>query len=131
MDQKLTRKDFLKAGLLFASAGATLGVLARCGGSGGSGSGSGSGNGTADSGLCTNGAINGAISNNHGHSLSVPAADVQAAAQKTYNIQGGSAHPHSITITAAQFGLLSQNQTFTVTSTNDAGHIHDVTVRCA
>src|SRR5215813_2394247 len=121
----MTRKDFLKAALAFAGAGAALSAfLAGCGGSDHSSSNVG--------GNCSqNGAHDAAISANHGHTLFVPAADVMAATEKSYNIRGTADHPHNITITQAQFGILAQGQTFVVTSTNDAGHTHNVTVACA
>ena len=121
----MNRKDFLKAALAFAGAGAALSFLASCGGSDHSSSNVGAGN------CSTNGAHDSAISGNHGHTLFVPAADVTAANQKSYNIQGVADHPHTITISQAQFGILAQGQTFTVVSTNDAGHTHNVTVACA
>ena len=82
---------------------------------------------------CTgNGAKNGTITGNHGHSLVVPLADVNAASMdRTYSIKGSSAHNHNLTITSAQFDQLKQNTAgFVITSTND-GHMHDVTVICA
>jgi hypothetical protein len=119
----MTRKEFLKAVVACAGAGAAASaLLTACGGgSGGSGGGP----------SCrANGAKDGVITANHGHSLSVPAVDVQAGVAKTYNIQGASTHPHSITIGADQFAILAQNGSFTVTSTTDAGHMHNVTVTC-
>ena len=71
------------------------------------------------------------ISANHGHVAMVPAADVMAGVEKSYNIKGGSAHPHMITITAAQFAMIKAGTPVTVTSSNDAGHTHNVTVMCA
>lgn len=71
------------------------------------------------------------IGTNHGHELVVSAADVAAGAEKTYNIQGVSAHPHTVVLTAADFTALQQGQTVTVTSSNDAAHTHEVTVVCA
>ena len=74
---------------------------------------------------------NSTISANHGHTATVPAADVMAGVDKMYNIKGASAHPHMITITAAQFAMLRAGTPVTVTSSNDAGHTHNVTVTCA
>lgn len=121
----MTRKDFLKAVVAAAGAGAAASaLLSACGGTEQSSSNL--------TGSCRdNGAKNGAISGNHGHSLVVPPADVLAGAAKTYNIQGTATHPHTITIRADQMAILAQNGMFTVTSTNDAGHTHEVTVTCA
>jgi hypothetical protein len=89
--------------------------------------------GGTDGGLayCLNGAQNGIITANHGHSLYVPRADIEAAQEMEYNIQGGSSHPHYLTLTSEHFARLAQNQTFRITSTNNAGHTHDVEVMCA
>lgn len=79
---------------------------------------------------CDNGAI-GTIASNHGHSLAVPVADVQAGVEKTYTIQGNSGHDHNVTVTAANFINLSNGQAFEITSTAGGGHTHIVTVFCA
>lgn len=80
---------------------------------------------------CGRGAAAISISANHGHSLTVPKADITAAATKTYSIQGTSSHAHQVTITAAQFALLKSGQTFTVTSSSVFSHVHTVKVACA
>ena len=121
----MTRKDFLKAVVACAGAGAAVSaLLTACGGTDQSSQ-------NLQGSCRDNGARNGAITGNHGHSLVVPPADVLAGAAKTYNIQGTASHPHTITIRADQMTVLAANGTFTVTSTNDAGHTHDVTVTCA
>jgi phage gp45-like len=71
------------------------------------------------------------ISANHGHKLTVPAADVTAHVTKTYSIKGTSGHDHLVTITAAQFAQLGAGHAITVASTNSAGHTHSVTVTCS
>jgi hypothetical protein len=120
----MTRKEFLKAVVACAGAGAAASaLLTACGGSP-------SPDNLGGPSCRANGAKDGVITGNHGHSLSVPAADVQAGVAKTYSIQGASSHPHSITIGADQFAILAQNGGFTVTSTTDAGHMHSVTVTC-
>ena len=121
----MTRKDFLKAVVACAGAGAAVGaLLTACGGTDQSSQ-------NLQGSCRDNGAKNGLITGNHGHSLSVPAADVLSGAAKTYNIQGTATHPHTITIRADQMAILAQNGMFTVTSTNDEGHTHNVTVTCA
>jgi len=82
-------------------------------------------------GNCDNGAT-GEIFNNHGHSLVVSAADVQAGTDKTYTIQGTSGHDHSVTLTAANFTTLGNGQVLSgITSTAGGGHTHSVEVTCA
>lgn len=70
------------------------------------------------------------IGNNHGHVLVVSAADVAAGVDKTYDIQGGAGHAHSVTITAAEFEVMRSADPIQVTSTA-AGHTHVCTVVCA
>lgn len=81
------------------------------------------------SGACTT--TNSVISANHGHVAAIPAADVTAGVQKTYDIMGASLHPHTITVTAAMFAMLKAGSMVVVTSSNDAAHTHNVTVTCA
>jgi hypothetical protein len=38
---------------------------------------------------------------------------------------------HSVTVTAAQFAMLQNNQSVSVTSTSGGGHTHAVTIMCA
>ncbi|MBT8273819.1 MAG: hypothetical protein KJO77_08435, partial [Bacteroidia bacterium] len=78
-----------------------------------------------------NGAEASVITGNHGHSLVVPSADVNAGVEKDYSIDGTANHGHMVTITAANFTSLSANQQIVVTSSNSAGHMHSVTVTCA
>lgn len=70
------------------------------------------------------------IAGNHGHSMTVSKADVMAGVQKDYNIQGSSAHPHTVTVTAEMFALLQQNMVVTAKSSTDNGHPHDITIEC-
>ncbi len=72
-----------------------------------------------------------AIGSNHGHTMTVSKAEVAAAVEKTYDIQGTSAHPHSVTVTAADFAKLANNMDVVVMSTTNSMHSHSVTVRCA
>ncbi|MCB9586727.1 MAG: hypothetical protein H6718_15105 [Polyangiaceae bacterium] len=95
------------------------------GGTGGAGGATGGSGGTGMTGC---GAT---ISANHGHVLMVSQADVDAAADKTYDIMGGAGHTHSVTITAADFATLAGGGSITVTSTTGAAHMHTITVMCA
>ncbi len=72
-----------------------------------------------------------AIGSNHGHTLVVSTADVNAGSEKTYSIQGSSGHNHTVTITGANFTSLKNNSSISVVSTNDDDHTHSVTVSCA
>jgi hypothetical protein len=71
------------------------------------------------------------IGGNHGHSMQVAAADLNSTASKMYAIQGTGSHPHTVTITPAQFAMLKTNGTLTVMSSTNSGHPHSITVSCA
>lgn len=79
---------------------------------------------------CLDNGTNSSIGSNHGHTLSVSAADVNAGIEKTYGIQGSSTHNHQVTVTANHFATLAGNQSVSITSTA-AGHTHSVTISCA
>jgi hypothetical protein len=65
------------------------------------------------------------------HTLTIPSADVIAGVAKTYTLaDNGSGHTHQVTISAADFLKLQQNQGIQETSTA-TGHTHLVTVDCA
>jgi hypothetical protein len=138
---QITRKELLKAAVAWGGAGIALAFLeSACGPNGnapsdplGGGGQPDLGSPDSDGGLayCPNGAQNGIVTANHGHSLYVPRADIEAAQPVEYNIRGTSPHPHYLPLTAEHFAMLAQNQSFRITSTNNAGHTHDVEVMCA
>jgi hypothetical protein len=76
------------------------------------------------------------IAGNHpagsAHSLQVTEDDVNAGADRTYDITGDSMHSHDVTVTAANFATLAAQGggSITVTSTDGGGHTHNVTVSC-
>ncbi|MBW2734165.1 MAG: hypothetical protein JRH20_17385 [Deltaproteobacteria bacterium] len=72
-----------------------------------------------------------AISSNHGHALTVPAADVEAGVERTYSIQGAADHRHDVTLSAANFAQMRGGQSVTLSSTSASGHTHSVAVTCA
>jgi len=72
-----------------------------------------------------------AVSANHGHTLTIPAADVDSTVAKTYSIAGAAGHDHTITLSPAQLAQIKAKTAVTVTSSVDVGHFHDVTVNCA
>ena len=147
----MTRKQFLGsiAGLL------GLATLAACtqqeddgDGGGGGGGGGGSGDIGPDAGVSQSHTDGGAthtpdappamacttatasIGGNHGHTLVVSQADLAAGVEKSYNIQGSSAHPHTVLVTSAMFTTLKSSRTLQTTSTSNSSHTHSVTVSC-
>ncbi len=134
------RRSFLQAVVILGGAGVAA-QLVGCGGedpgtdsgTGGTDSGTGgtdSGTGGTDTGGGGGCAPEASIGTNHGHTLVVPAADVTAAADRTYSIRGASAHDHMVTITAADFATLAGGGTLSLESTS-SGHTHTVSVTCA
>ncbi len=71
------------------------------------------------------------IDSNHGHAMTVSAADVAAGIAKSYNIKGASGHAHAVTVTAAMFATLRSAGTVIAASTEVSFHTHDVTINCA
>jgi hypothetical protein len=122
---KITRRHFLGTSL------ATV-ALVGCGGGGDDGGGGGQ-DATASAKSCTDNGTTTQISSNHGHVLTVSAADVSAGADKTYDIQGSAAHTHSVMVTAANFASLQSDPTSSVmiTSSPGGGHTHQITILCA
>jgi len=79
----------------------------------------------------TAGATASTITANHGHALTIDAADFAAFADRNYQIKGTADHDHVVTYTAQQFQTLGNGGTAKATSTVTNGHSHDVTVGCA
>lgn len=129
---KTNRRSFLMPVALAASAVAGLDTLiSGCGGSSTNPYGS-SGSPTTGGNCEVNGtSITIELVHTPNHTLTVPAADVVAGTQQTYTLaDNGSGHTHQVTITAADFTKLQQNQGIQETSTLN-GHTHLVTVNCA
>lgn len=124
MTTTITRKDFLGTAL----GGTVLLLLQACGGGGSYGGMGGSGGGGSISSCSSEGA---AISGNHGHSLSIAAADLDSTTAKTYSIQGAATHDHLVTLSPAQLATLKAGGSVTVTSTTTLAHDHAVTITCA
>lgn len=118
----MTRKGFLGA----AAGGTILLLLQACGG--GDDNDEAATTTTASKSCGANGA---AIAGNHGHTLSIPAADLDSTTSKTYSIQGAATHDHLVTLTVAQLQALKAGQQVSVTSTTDFSHNHVVTITCA
>jgi hypothetical protein len=80
---------------------------------------------------CLANGTNTSIGSNHGHSLTVSKTDVANGVDKTYGIGGSSGHDHDVTITAADFTTLKNNNSIQLSSTSGDGHTHSVSVSCA
>ena len=61
------------------------------------------------------------IAGNHGHVLTIAAADLDSAIDKVYNIQGSAPHNHTVTLTVANLRSLKAGMTVAAfSSTTDA-----------
>jgi hypothetical protein len=116
---RLTRKDFLKTSL--AAAGAVVGIgSAACGGDDEGGGGGGGKNECETD-----------ITANHGHTLTVSPADVEAGVAKTYVLSTANGHSHDVLVSPANFSSLKSGSPVSVTSsTAGDGHNHSVTITC-
>lgn len=72
------------------------------------------------------------ISANHSHSITIPMGHLTDLQDRQYNIQGASGHPHTVNISAAQFGdILAGNAVNVVSSANVGGpHTHTLSWNC-
>jgi len=78
-----------------------------------------------------NGAL-GLVTENHGHSLTIPKEDVIAAKDKTYNIQGFADHDHTLTLTSGDFSTLKNTtRGADIYSSTENEHRHSVFISCA
>lgn len=116
----MTRNEFLRSVLGVGVGAATVALVAGCGDDGAA---------TADAGnTCTSPANQ--IGTNHGHTLTITLADVDAAVAKTYDITGTAGHAHTLTITPQQFMQIKEGRTLNIESSNGLAHTHTITVMC-
>jgi hypothetical protein len=67
------------------------------------------------------------IGSNHGHAGTITAAQLTAGGVLSLNIQGTSAHPHTVELTAADVSSVAASQKVSKESSVDSGHSHTVT----
>ena len=72
-----------------------------------------------------------AISGNHGHTLVVPAADLESTTNQSYSILGTADHNHTVVLTPAQLQLIKAKTAALVNSSTEQFHFHEVTVNCS
>lgn len=133
----MDRRQFISTAFQIVMVSGGAFILKACGGSGGGGYGGNSSPPPAkpiNPGNCLNNGTTVAIEAVHApnHTLSVPLVDVVAGIQKTYLLtDNGSGHTHMVTLTAADFANLQNNQGIVEVSSLNSGHTHSVTVSCA
>ena len=76
------------------------------------------------------GACKSEIASNHGHALSISAADKMAGVAKEYDIKGSADHSHTVSLAADDFADLSGGTVVILESSTDSGHSHAVTITC-
>lgn len=126
-EQELSRREFTLESVLALLGGVTI-TITGCGGGGGSSYGMSSSNPTNSSGT---GDMAGSISDNHGHSAMIVAAQLTAGNGVALSIRGSADHTHTVELTAAEINRIKSNQTVAKDSTRDAttmaDHLHTVT----
>lgn len=73
------------------------------------------------------GDVTGAISANHGHTVKITRAQINAAAGVTLTLTEGAGHTHTVSLDASQVASIGTGGRVSKTSTNDDGHTHGVT----
>ncbi len=66
------------------------------------------------------------VSRNHGHVFAITIPEIDAAADKTYDISGNSGHKHEVVVTKANFLELQQAKILRLASTSTGGHLHRI-----
>jgi hypothetical protein len=69
----------------------------------------------------------GVISNNHGHSATITAAQLTAGGALELDIQGNATHDHRVSLSSSEILDIRSGTRVTRTSTTDEGHSHSVT----
>ena len=70
------------------------------------------------------------FSANHGHALSLSAADLDSTVARTFSVQGSAPHSHQVTLSPAQLAALKAGLSVVVATSVDATHSHDVSGSC-
>jgi hypothetical protein len=117
----LTRTEFVK----YALSTAAVAVFAPACGDDDDDSGTSGAN-------CASGSVTTEIGTNHGHTLTVPLADVMSGAPKSYTLTTGNFHTHVVEVTAANFSALKGSGSVSglVTVVDATQHMHTVLLTC-
>ena len=70
------------------------------------------------------------IAANHGHVLSIAAADLDSTTDKVYDIQGNADHTHGVTLSVAQLRALKAGMPVSVVTSTTLAHEHSVSIQC-
>ena len=125
IDKTLDRRRFTLATAMAMLAGVTITITESCGGSSYSSPSSPSGTGGGTGSSATDKV--GTISNNHGHSAVITAAQLSAGGDLTLNIQGTATHNHTVALTAANLTAIAGGTKVAQESSTTNSHSHTVT----
>jgi hypothetical protein len=117
---EMTRKQFLTAAAGF------VGVVVACADA--SDEAGSDGDGPEECSADGEGNVAAEIGSNHGHTLKIPFADLEAGATKVYTLIGP--HEHTIEIDALVFEKLMTEREATVSTSSTDGHNHFVDLSC-
>lgn len=78
--------------------------------------------------VCTG--VDGRISSNHGHSISVAVSDIVRGGPRTFTLTSNGGHSHAVTFSDAELQTIANGGSVALPSTNVGGHTHTVTVSC-
>ena len=123
-EPKLDRREFTLAAILAILSGVTITI---------SGCGSGSSSPSTPSTPAPTpqppaaGDKSGSISANHGHTVTITAAQLTAGGDVTLLLTEGSGHTHNVSLTGGEVVQIRDNQKVAKESTSNSGHSHTVT----
>lgn len=116
----MDRRQFTTLAAALAALSGVAITISACGGDSSPSSPNGGTGGTASDEV-------GDISNNHGHSAVITAAQLTAGGALSLDIRGTSSHPHTVALTAAEIGTVAAGGRVSKDSSTDNGHSHTVT----
>lgn len=122
IERCVSRREFTLAAAMAVLSGVAISVA----GCGGSDSGSPASPSPTPSGSSSTDKT-GTISANHGHAAVIASAQLGTSGGITLNIQGTSAHPHTVALSGSDLAAIAANQRVSKESSNDASHTHTVT----
>jgi len=120
----MDRREFTLAAILAMLSGVTI-TISGCGGGSSSPSSPSSAGPTPTPPAA--GDKSGSISANHGHTVTITAAQLTAGGDVTLQLTEGSGHTHSLSLTGAEVLQIRDNQKVAKESTSNTGHSHTVT----
>jgi hypothetical protein len=124
----MDRRQFTTLAAALAALSGVAITISSCGGGGSSPtSSSGTGGSTGGGGAVAATDKTGTISNNHGHSAVITAAQLTAGGALDLDIQGTSSHTHAVQLSSTEISSVASGLRVSKDSSNNNGHTHTVT----